>query len=1295
MAPSHGVHKTDRLFFVLGLIEVQMGKRNSKLDKTSSSKTIGVVIGLVALGAIGITAFVLLGKPDGTQREGGDNEAVDEQLQLTRQALAETENLQLVAANENWDVLYEQSPGDPSVAMNRALNRVLHVQALAAQATNAALGADEKKRARSQLPDAIAAARQAIDTFANVADDPITPLWLATDVDLHEASLLPASMTRSIRKEVFARLTETIQSELGEDPKSMVLGGELAEVVDQMEDPIDGLPANTLAEAASAFASLSNNHPDNLFFALKAARLNIENKDQQAAGFIQRSRELTSAIEPLIRNDIRSIGVTPDEFVEQIVTAIESEDWQTAENRNLLWFNVLNSSEIMKTDRRRAMPHVLDRLNFESLRTLSAKEAERSPIGQSNSPLLFDRDPLPDTSGSRLVQTIDYDLDLDADLVVVDDEGTVQLWENGPNAATSRWTSAAELKLDMVPVGLIVADLFLVDSSVPGRLKNDRLSNESGERISSSRHDTFLHLIAYGDDAVRVISVDGRETSTPTTRLQLVENDLGLSDMSGVTAAIAGDLEADGDLDLVFSTKNEGVRIFVNRGNRTFFELADVDDQYASSDPVSGFAIADLDRDLDLDIVTTHSGSGRVGILENLLHLQFRGRVIEEIPAIGGASSIAIEEIDGNVSWDLIIGGTESSAIVFSHTADAGAWVVDHVETSDHNGSDLVVADLDNDSWMEAIADGSVSRMGPWGWSDWTPIDAIENASKLTVADFDRDGGIDLATTSDSGTAVSHNQTDARGHYLDVRFKGIDDNASGRVNHYAIGSVLETRFGPHYRARVVTSPSTHFGIDGIDQAGSVRAILPNGLTQTTADPPIDSLVEEQQTLKGSCPYLYAWDGEKFVFMTDCLWAAPLGLQVARGVVAKDRPWEYLKIDGEQIQPKDGQYEFRITEELWEVAYFDEVQLTAVDHPIEVDVWTNEKVGPGNIATPTLFAFAPEDRHPVQKAVDTSGTEVTDQLAVVDQKFVQGFDRRLRQGLCPPHWIDLDFGDKLNDTTAISGDGNRAVYLVLTGWIMPTDASLNIQIDQNPDLPRIEFPSVWVPDAKSDSGWKNAIAFMGFPGGKTKTIVVDVTEVMNQDDPRFRIRTSAQIYWDSAEVVVQTEPTEIRQQVCDLVSAKVDFHGFSTRIKDGPRQPETYDYQDASQSARWPPLRGELSNEGDCLELLRKWDDRMAVISSGDEIQIRFKVPDEDPPEGWTRDFVLHSVGWDKDADLNTLTGQQIGPLPFKGMTEYPPNVHQQLRSEAVDELNVGHLGRSQSFRSFWYREPNAPPMRFE
>ena len=37
------------------------------------------------------------------------------------------------------------------------------------------------------------------------------------------------------------------------------------------------------------------------------------------------------------------------------------------------------------------------------------------------------------------------------------------------------------------------------------------------------------------------------------------------------------------------------------------------------------------------------------------------------------------------------------------------------------------------------------------------------------------------------------------------------------------------------------------------------------------------------------------------------------------------------------------------------------------------------------------------------------------------------------------------------------------------------------------------------------------------------------------------------------------------------------------------------------------------------------------------------------PEGWTRDWLFVSDGWEKDADKNTVAGQTVEPLPFHGM----------------------------------------------
>jgi hypothetical protein len=63
--------------------------------------------------------------------------------------------------------------------------------------------------------------------------------------------------------------------------------------------------------------------------------------------------------------------------------------------------------------------------------------------------------------------------------------------------------------------------------------------------------------------------------------------------------------------------------------------------------------------------------------------------------------------------------------------------------------------------------------------------------------------------------------------------------------------------------------------------------------------------------------------------------------------------------------------------------------------------------------------------------------------------------------------------------------------------------------------------------------------------------------------------------------------------------------------------------------------------------------------------------------------VLHCVGWDKDADLNTLAGQSSEPIPFKGMKSYPPGPEQSAEAEQVERLNRPHTRRTQSFRRFW------------
>ena len=209
---------------------------------------------------------------------------------------------------------------------------------------------------------------------------------------------------------------------------------------------------------------------------------------------------------------------------------------------------------------------------------------------------------------------------------------------------------------------------------------------------------------------------------------------------------------------------------------------------------------------------------------------------------------------------------------------------------------------------------------------------------------------------------------------------------------------------------MIDAPKMHIGLGSAKQTDSIRVIWTDGIPQNITQ---SNLLRSRigvlapQILIGSCPYIYTWNGERFEFFSDCLWAAPIGLVQANGDFAPTREWEYLKIPGHMLQPDEERYRLQLTEELWEAAYFDEIRLTAVDHPAHVDIFSNEKVGSPAMAAPRIHTVA-NPRSPIS-VVDASGRDLLPGLRQQDQNYVQAFSRRIVQGLTDEWVMEFDFG----------------------------------------------------------------------------------------------------------------------------------------------------------------------------------------------------------------------------------------------------------------------------------------------
>jgi tetratricopeptide (TPR) repeat protein len=763
-------------------------------------------------------------------------------------------------------------------------------------------------------------------------------------------------------------------------------------------------------------------------------------------------------------------------------------------------------------------------------------------------------------------------------------------------------------------------------------------------------YDFKTDLVLAGAGGLRLMRQDESNKFTDVTAAAKLPAAITSANYTGAWAA---DIEADGDLDIVLGSLASQPTVLRNNGDGTFLETH----PFEGVSGMQGFAWADLDIDGDPD-ASIIDGSGKLHFFANQRQGQFAERTLPQ--SLSAVRTINIGDINNDGVLDLLAVQVDSQIVRLSEKNDGQDWetaaIANLGDAKSPFGDDirLRVADLDNNGGLDLMVASTSEpgkRIGGFVWlsdenNQLKPFNALSFARVFDVADLNGDGLLDIVGLSVNGQALEGIAKGSKNyHWQVVRPHASPATGDQRINPFGVGGEMEIRAGLLLQKQPMTGPLLHFGLGDQTSSDVVRIVWPNGTVRAEFEVKGDQEIVAEQRLKASCPWLFTWNGKQMEFVKDAIpWGSAIGLRINTiGTAKVAATGEWYKIRRDQLVPHDGYYDLRITAELWEVYYYDYIGLMPVDHPEGTEIYVDERF----VVPPAKLGFTTVSTpHPVAQAIDDNGQDVTQFVSTLDGKAVDTFGRGQYQGLTRDHYLEVNLGKNAPTTGPL--------YLIAHGSIHDTESSVNVAITQGTKW-HAQSMSIEVPDGKG--GWSVAQSNLGFPAGRKKTVLFNLTDIFKPNTPRkIRVRTNLEIYWDQLEWAVGAPETSVKTQELKPSVSDLHYRGYSVVTRPDSGAPEIPDYNKLSSSTQiWRDLIGYYTRFGEVGELLNQIDDRYVIVASGDELSLRFKeLPP--PPAGWVRDYIIMGDGWIKDGDYNSTFSKTVLPLPYHAKQEYitPP-----------------------------------------
>ena len=306
-------------------------------------------------------------------------------------------------------------------------------------------------------------------------------------------------------------------------------------------------------------------------------------------------------------------------------------------------------------------------------------------------------------------------------------------------------------------------------------------------------YDFKTDLVLAGAGGVRLMQQENAQKFTDVTAQAKLPATVTSASYLG---AWTGDIEADGDLDVVLGAPTGLPTVLRNNGDGTFLEIHPFNDISG----LQGFAWADLDADGDTDAALI-DGAGKLHFFSNQRQGQFAERALPPNPS--AVQAVTVADINSDGILDLIAVQTDGGIIRLSDSNEGQKW--ETAEIANFHAMlkppgqklRLRVADLDNNGGLDLLL-GSVSDpsriAGASVWlsdekGELKPLgQPVEVDEVFDAADLNGDGRLDLVGLNQSGQATQAiNHGSKNYHWQVVRPHATAAVGDQRINPFGVG----------------------------------------------------------------------------------------------------------------------------------------------------------------------------------------------------------------------------------------------------------------------------------------------------------------------------------------------------------------------------------------------------------------------------------------------------------------------------------------------------------------------------